>query len=134
MENLNLFATQMRTPWYKNMAEQARNGVGYHKETWTTRAMIAFENADMEGQIYTTQEMATKLAPFIGWSGNRYAVHNMARSAMRYGIMLKTGKKRHVKGTRNPYPEYEIIGHIEIDPDSGALVSVGMHEHRGVQI
>lgn len=128
MEKLNIFATQMKTRWYKNFIEQAKNNLGHKDLSWPVRAMIAFENAGMEGCTFTANEMEDALAPYIGRPEGRHVMNNMAVQAIRRGIMNRTGRKKRVEGVRNPYPEYEIVGHIEIHPDSGAVVPVRMRE------
>jgi hypothetical protein len=85
--------------------------------------MMAFETAGMEGLSLTVKEIEERIAPYIGWPENRHSLTNMARRAVRRGIIRRTGRKRYVEGTRNPYPEYEIVGHIEIDP-AGDLLPV----------
>jgi len=124
MEEVNIFLTQERSEWFVGLLEQQRNNIGYEKESWTTRAMIALGPAGLEGKCRTVKEIELLLAPYVGLSENRHSLNNMARRAMARGIMTRTGRKRYVEGTRNPYPEYEIHGHLEIDTD-GSLHSVG---------
>lgn len=128
LAEVNIFLTQQRSRWFQNLQEQARNDIGFIKESWTTRAMIAFGPAGMEGKLFTVNEIELALAPFVGLSQNRHSLNNLVRRAARRGIIERTGKKRYVKGTRNPYPEYKVCGHIEIDPDTSAIRSVGMRE------
>ena len=123
LEEMNIFLTQQRSDWFQNLMEQAQNNIGHIKESWTTRAMIAFGPADMEGKLFTVNEIELALAPFIGLSQNRHSLNNLVRRAARRGIIERTGKKRYVEGTRNPYPEYKVCGHIEIDNDTGVIRS-----------
>jgi len=132
VQEVNIFLTQQRSAWFQNMMDQARNNVGYIKESWTTRAMIAFGPAGMEGKMYTVNEIELALAPFIGLSQNRHSLNNLVRRAARRGIIERTGKKRYVEGTRNPYPEYKVCGHIEIDSSTSVIRCVGMRQsHQG---
>jgi len=85
--------------------------------------MIAFGPAGMEGKLFTVNEIEIALTPFIGLSQNRHSLNNLVRRAARRGIIERTGKKRYVEGTRNPYPEYKVCGHIEIDNDTGVIRS-----------
>jgi hypothetical protein len=85
--------------------------------------MIAFGPAGMEGKLFTVNEIELALAPFIGLSQNRHSLNNLVRRAARRGIIERTGKKRYVEGTRNPYPEYKVCGHIEIDSNTGVIRS-----------
>jgi len=123
LEEVNIFLTQQRSDWFRNLKEQAENNIGHIKESWTTRAMIAFGPAEMEGKLFTVNEIELALAPFIGLSQNRHSLNNLVRRAARRGIIERTGKKRYVEGTRNPYPEYKVCGHIEIDNDTGTIRS-----------
>ncbi len=124
LEEVNIFLTQQRSDWFKNLKQQAENNIGHIKESWTTRAMIAFGPAAMEGKLFTVNEIELALAPFIGLSQNRHSLNNLVRRAARRGIIERTGKKRYVEGTRNPYPEYKVCGHIEIDPDTSVIRSI----------
>ena len=123
LEEVNIFLTQQRSAWFQNLMDQARNNIGHVKESWTTRAMIAFGPADMEGKLFTVNEIELALAPFIGLSQNRHSLNNLVRRAARRGIIERTGKKKYVEGTRNPYPEYKVCGHIKIDIDTGVIRS-----------
>lgn len=123
LEEVNIFLTLQRSDWFKNLQEQAENNIGHVKESWTTRAMIAFGPAGMEGKLFTVNEIEIALTPFIGLSQNRHSLNNLVRRAARRGIIERTGKKRYVEGTRNPYPEYKVCGHIEIDSDTGVIRS-----------
>jgi len=123
LEEMNIFLTQQRSDWFQNLMEQAQNNIGHIKESWTTRAMIAFGPAEMEGKYFTVNEIELALAPFIGLSQNRHSLNNLVRRAARRGIIERTGKKRYVEGTRNPYPEYKVCGHIKIDIDTGVIRS-----------
>ncbi len=123
LEEVNIFLTLQRSDWFKSLQEQALNNIGYIKESWTTRAMIAFGPAGMEGKLFTVNEIELALAPFIGLSQNRHSLNNLVRRAARRGIIKRTGKKRYVEGTRNPYPEYKICGHIKIDNATGVIRS-----------
>ncbi len=123
LEEVNIFLTLQNSDWFKNLQQQAENNIGHVKESWTTRAMIAFGPAGMEGKLFTVNEIELALAPFIGLSQNRHSLNNLVRRAARRGIIERTGKKRYVEGTRNPYPEYKVCGHIEIDNDTGAIRS-----------
>lgn len=105
------------------MQQQVVNNIGYEKESWTTRAMIALGPAGIEGKALTINEIADELAPYIGFAESRHSLNNMLRRARRRGIISVTGRKRYVEGTRQPYPEYEIHGHLEID-DCGNFHSV----------
>ena len=123
LEEVNIFLTQQNSDWFRNLLEQAANDIGHIKESWTTRAMIAFGPAGMEGKLFTVNEIELALAPFIGLSQNRHSLNNLVRRAARRGIIERTGKKRYVEGTRNPYPEYKVCGHIEIDSSNGVIRS-----------
>lgn len=125
MAHLNIFLTLQHSDWFRSMAIQAKNNIGHQKESWTTRAMIALGPAGMEGKVFTVNEIERKLAPFIGIAEHRHSLNNMVQRATRRGIMTRTGRKRYAEGDKNPYPEYRVNGHLEID-GSGALHSVGV--------
>lgn len=124
MEELNIFLTIQNSDWFQNMMDQAKNNIGHEKESWTTRAMIALGPAGMEGKLFTVNEMEQVMAPYIGFATSRHSLNNMVRRACRRGIISRTGRKRYVEGTPQPYPEYKVHGHIEID-SSGNIHSVG---------
>lgn len=124
MENVGIFATQMRSEWYQNMLRQAENDLGHKDQPWSTRAMVAFGPAGLEGQKLTTREIRDGIADFVGFPETRHSMNCVARRAIGRGIMKKTGRRKYVKGSRNRQPEYEIVGHVEIDPRSGDLISV----------
>lgn len=128
MEKVNIFSTQMASDWYRNLLDQAKNDLGYKDQPWSTRAMIAFEKGRMEGRCFTANELELELEQYIGPSENRHSVNNLARQSIRRGIMKHTGRKRRVEGVRNAYPEYEIVGHVEVDSDSGDIRVVRMCE------
>lgn len=125
VEEVNIFLTLQNSDWFRNMSRQAENNVGYENESWTTRAMVALGPAGIEGKSLTINEIELELAPFVGHAGSRHSMNNMMRRACRRGIISRTGRKRYVEGTSNPYPEYMIHGHLEIDND-GAFRSVGV--------
>ena len=121
--HLNIFLTLQNSEWFRNMRAQAKNNLGHKEESWTTRAMIALEPAGMEGKSFTANEIEEKLVPYVGLVENRHTLGTMLRRACRRGIISRTGRKRYVEGTSNPYPEYMIHGHVEID-NGGNLHSV----------
>ena len=123
MAHLNIFLTQKNSRWFENLEQQAQHNIGYVKESWTTRAMIALGPAEMEGKMFTVNEIERKLAPYIGFAENRHSLNNMVRRACRRGIITRTGQKRYAEGDKNPYPEYLIHGHLEID-NGGVFHSV----------
>ncbi len=125
VEEVNIFLTIQNSDWFKNMLEQSRNSVGYEKESWTTRAMIALKPAGMEGKLFTVNEMAEVLYPYVGPAETRHGPNGLVRRGCKRGIISRTGRKRYAEGTKNPYPEYKIHGHLEID-DCGYFHFVGM--------
>lgn len=127
MEKVNIFLTQESSQWFASMMEQAKHNIGFEDESWTTRAMMAIGPAGMQGKLFTVNEMGKALTPYVGRAENHHALNNMVRRAIRRGIIAKTGKKRYVEGTKNPYPEYRIHGYLEID-HNGYFHSVGMRK------
>lgn len=123
MAHVNIFLTLQNSAWFQNMLDQSKHGIGYEKESWTTRAMIALGPSGLVGKTLTINEIGDTLSPYVGFPESRHSLNTMVRRGTKRGIISKTGRKRYVEGTRNPYPEYEIHGHVEID-DCGRLHSV----------
>ncbi len=86
------------------------------------RGMLCLQIAGLEGKTLTNNEIEAGLAPFIGPAETRHSVNNMVRRAQNRGILRPTGTKRSSAYTNMPYPEYEIVGHLEINSTDGTDV------------
>lgn len=122
------FETQKRSAWFANLLEQAGNDIGHTDQRWVVRAMIAIKPAGLEGKILTINEFRDAITPFVGLASNNDALNNVARRCIKRGIMRRTGRKKYVEGTKNPYPEYEFCGHCEIDSNGGLVYHGGVRD------
>lgn len=129
MEGLSPFETQQNSYWFQSMLTQAKNNFGHKDRSWPMRGMLCFGEAGIEGRTLTGNEIEWMLEPYIGPAEDRHSINNMVRRAQNKGILRPTGTKRKADGVRMPYPEYSIVGHLEIDPDRSGNTVVRMCEH-----
>lgn len=130
MAEIGIFATQERTQWVQDMLDANKLGFGYTERNWIERGLLCFDEAGVVGKTLTGTEIRRALRPYIGPGPSRSAINDLTKRGRRWGILNMTGTKRRIEGSRNKQPEYEIVGHLEIDDAVGGLVAVGMREQR----
>jgi len=124
MEMMSPFETQKHSKWFINMRDVARNGFDDHELPWPKKCLMAFPAAGVEGKTLIGREIEAAVAPIIGFPPQRCKLGDAVTFGERHGIIIKTGTKRRAEGQPRMYPEYEIIGHLELDRDSGDMFAV----------